>query len=220
MQDRERIWTGWMRAANAGDGIAYRRLLEALAPLLRQIVRRSFARAGFGNSDVEDVVQETLLAIHLKRQTWDDDKAITPWVTAIARHKVIDSLRRRGRHAELPIDDFLDVLPAELPTESLSSRDAERLLSVLGGRQRDVVRAISIEGSLRERPRTASGSPKVRCGWPYIAVYQRWLLAAELGTNEDGRIYQHACRGSCPRSPPKPVGYGLVMALSAGSRFP
>ena len=113
MHDRERIWTGWMRAANAGDGIAYRRLLEALAPLLRQIVGRSFARAGFGNSDVEDVVQETLLAIHLKRQTWDDDKAITPWVTAIARHKVIDSLRRRGRHAELPIDDFLDVLPAE-----------------------------------------------------------------------------------------------------------
>ena len=151
MHDRERIWTGWMRAANAGDGTAYRRLLEALAPLLRQIVGRSFTRAGFGNSDVEDVVQETLLAIHLKRQTWDDDKALTPWVTAIARHKVIDSLRRRGRDAELPIDDFIDVLPAEIPTERLSSRDAERLLSVLGGRQRDVVRAISIEGmSARE----------------------------------------------------------------------
>ena len=149
--DRDRIWAGWMRAANTGDEIAYRRLLEALAPLLRQIVGRSFARAGFGKSDVEDVVQETLLAIHLKRQTWDDDKAITPWVTAIARHKVIDSLRRRGRHAELPIDDFLDVLPAEIPTERLSSRDAERLLSVLSGRQRDVVRAISIEGmSARE----------------------------------------------------------------------
>ena len=74
MHDRERIWAEWMRAANAGDGIAYRRLLEALAPLLRQIVRRGFTRSGFGNSDVEDVVQETLLAIHLKRQTWDDAK--------------------------------------------------------------------------------------------------------------------------------------------------
>jgi RNA polymerase sigma-70 factor (ECF subfamily) len=140
-----------MRAANAGDEIAYRRLLEALAPVLRQVVRRGFAHSGFGNCDVEDVVQETLLAIHLKRQTWDEDEPITPWVTAIARHKLIDSLRRRGRHVELPIDDLIDVLPAETAAEGLSSRDAERLLSVLSGRQRDVVRAISIEGmSARE----------------------------------------------------------------------
>ena len=126
---------------------------------------RSFARAGFGNSDVEDVVQETLLAIHLKRQTWDEDQAITPWVRAIARHKVIDSLRRRGRHVELPIDDLLDVLSAEPATENLSSRDAERLLSILRGRQRDVVHAISIEGmSTREaadRFRISEGAVRV-----------------------------------------------------------
>jgi RNA polymerase sigma-70 factor, ECF subfamily len=149
--DRDRIWVGWMRAANAGDEIAYRHLLEALAPFLRHLVRRGFARSGFGNCDVEDVVQETLLAIHLKRQTWNDGEAITPWVTAIARHKLIDSLRRRGRHIELPIDDLIDVLPAETTPEGLSSHDAEQLLSVLRGRQRDVVRAISIEGlSARE----------------------------------------------------------------------
>ena len=121
--DKDRIWAGWMRAANAGDEIAYRRLLEALAPLLRQVVRRGFTRSGFGNCDVEDVVQETLLAIHLKRQTWDEGESITPWVTAIARHKLIDSLRRRGRHVEIPIDDLVDVLPAEVGTERLSSRD-------------------------------------------------------------------------------------------------
>ena len=151
VHDREQIWAGWMRAANARDDIAYRRLLEALAPFLRQIVRRGFERVGFGNSDVEDVTQETLLAIHLKRQTWDEEQAITPWVTAIARYKVIDSLRRRGRHVELPIDDVIDVLPAEIPTERLSGRDAEKLLSILRGRQRDVVQAVSIEGmSTRE----------------------------------------------------------------------
>jgi len=138
VRDRDRIWAGWMRAANAGDVTAYRRLLEALAPLLRQVVQRGFARSRFGNCDVEDVVQETLLAIHLKRQTWNEDEAITPWVTAIARHKLIDNLRRRGRHVELPIDDLIDVLPAEIPTERLSGRDAERLLSILSGRQRDV----------------------------------------------------------------------------------
>ena len=76
--DRDRTWAEWMRAANAGDEIAYRRLLEALAPLLRQIVRRGFTRSGFGNCDVEDVVQETLLAIHLKRQTWDERRSDNP----------------------------------------------------------------------------------------------------------------------------------------------
>ena len=163
--DRDRIWAEWMRAANAGDEIAYRRLLEALAPLLRQVVQRGFTRSGFGNCDVEDVVQETLLAIHLKRQTWNEGEAITPWLTAIARHKLIDSLRRRGRHVELPIDDLIDVLPAETSKERLSSRDAERLLSVLSGRQRDVVHAISIEGmSAREaadRFRISEGAVRV-----------------------------------------------------------
>ena len=165
MHERDRIWAGWMRAANAGDEIAYRRLLEALTPLLRQVVRRGFTRSRFGNCDVEDVVQETLLAIHLKRQTWDEDEALTPWVMAIARHKLIDSLRRRGRHIELPIDDLIDVLPAEIPTERLSSQDTERLLSVLRGRQRDVVHAISIEGiSAREaanRFRMSEGAVRV-----------------------------------------------------------
>ena len=76
--DRDRTWAEWMRAANAGDEIAYRRLLEALAPVLRQVVRRGFTRSGFGNCDVEDVVQETLLAIHLKRQIWDENEALSP----------------------------------------------------------------------------------------------------------------------------------------------
>jgi RNA polymerase sigma-70 factor, ECF subfamily len=176
--DRERKWAGWMRAANAGDEIAYRRLLEALAPFLGHVVRRGF-RSGFGNWDVDDVVQETLLAIHLKRQTWNEREAITPWVTAIARHKLIDSLRRRGRHVELPIDDFLDVLPAEPATEGLSSRDAERLLSVLRGRQRDVIHAISIEGmSTREaaaRFRISEGAVRVALhrGLSALAVARR-----------------------------------------------
>jgi RNA polymerase sigma-70 factor (ECF subfamily) len=154
-----------MRAANAGDGVAYRRLLEALAPFLRALVRRGLARSRLGTADVEDVVQETLLAIHLKRQTWDEDEALTPWVTAIARHKLIDNLRRRGRRIEVPIEELVDVLSAEPVADALSSRDAERHLSILSGRQREVVYAISIEGvSTREaaaRFRISEGAVRV-----------------------------------------------------------
>ena len=126
MRSEEALWAGWMRAANAGDSKAYRRLLEALTPFLRMIVRQGFTRAGLGGSEVEDVVQETLLAIHLKRQTWDADQLFTPWVRAIARNKLIDNLRRRGNRTDLPI---------------------ERLLSILGGRQREIVQAICVDGA-------------------------------------------------------------------------
>jgi RNA polymerase sigma-70 factor, ECF subfamily len=153
VSDREEQWADWMRAANAGDSGAYRRLLEAMAPFLRGLTARNLSRLGWGASDVEDVVQETLLAIHLKRQTWDERESITPWVRAIARNKLIDNLRRRGKRIDIPIDDVIDVLPAapEADDVGLSAREAERLIAVLNGRQREIVQAISIEGaSIRE----------------------------------------------------------------------
>ena len=147
MRNDEAEWANWMRAANGGDSGAYRLLLEALAPFLRTLAHRGFMRAGLGGSEVEDVVQETLLAIHLKRQTWDADQPITPWVRAIARNKLIDNLRRRGNRTELPIEDFLEVLAAVPAAEELSPLEAGRLLSVLGGRQREIVQAICLDGA-------------------------------------------------------------------------
>ena len=81
-------------------------------------MRAAFARARLGDADIEDVVQETLLAIHLKRQTWDAEPAGSrPWVAAIARHKTIDAMRRRGVRRAEPIEDFEAVLAApEAPT--------------------------------------------------------------------------------------------------------
>ncbi len=151
MESKERLWADWMRAANTGDGQAYRRLLDALAIVIRSFTRQGCARSGLAAADAEDVVQETLLAIHLKRHTWDERQPILPWVRAIARNKLIDSLRRRGRRVHVPIDDFLEILASPQDQNSLDMRDAKRLLKVLDGRQRQVVEAISVEGaSIRE----------------------------------------------------------------------
>ena len=113
-----------MRAANAGDDGAYKRLLSVLAPVLRAGARRGLARSGVSDNDSEDLVQETLLAIHLKRHTWDPARPIGPWIRAIARNKLIDYLRRRGGRTDLPIEDFEEILPAA--TESRASRDERR----------------------------------------------------------------------------------------------
>lgn len=145
VRERDIGWADLMRAANGGDVIAYRRLLRAIAASLRPWVRSGLTRAGRSAADMEDVVQEVLLAVHLKRHTWDDRQPLGPWVRAIARHKLIDALRRRGAERDLPIEDFSETLPAK-EAKSISQSDIDRHLRRLPAGQREVVRAISVHG--------------------------------------------------------------------------
>lgn len=145
-QSNEAEWAGLMRAGLGGDRASYRALLEALAPHLRALARRGLARAGLGSADVEDVVQETLLAIHVKRHTWNSDQPLRPWLNAIARHKLIDAMRRRGRRGEVPIDGLEDVLPDKVAAAETSQGELTRLVSRLEGKQLTIVRAISLDG--------------------------------------------------------------------------
>ena len=162
--DREFEWAGWMRAAKAGDEAAYARFLASLAPTLRALARRSLVRTRL-ESDIEDVVQETLLAIHLKRQTWDETRPIVPWIRAIARYKLVDAARRRGFRAEVAVEDFAEVLAAPAPDLERSVSSVEHHLDELPERQRDVVRSLTIDGaSVREtasRLRTSEGNVRV-----------------------------------------------------------
>src|ERR1700744_2000811 len=109
---RDDPWSRMMTASIAGDEGAYRRLLEDIGRSVRAMARGAFARAGVGAADGEDAVQEPLLAIHFKRHTWDPEQPLAPWVYAIARHKVVDALRRRGRRRIEPIEDFEEFLGA------------------------------------------------------------------------------------------------------------
>jgi RNA polymerase sigma-70 factor (ECF subfamily) len=136
-----------MRAGNAGDAESYRRLLLQLTPVLRGVARRGLAGAGMADTDAEDVVQETLLAVHLKRRSWDEDAPFGPWLRAIARHKMIDMLRRRGRRIDLPLDDFAEVLEGGECEPSMLVADVDRHLECLPAGQRKVVRAIAVDGA-------------------------------------------------------------------------
>src|SRR3546814_18114776 len=80
-----------------------------------------------GGIDPEDIVQETLLAIHMKRHTWRDDAPVTPWLYAIARYKLIDAFRRRGRLVEIEIGEIAERFPQPEP-ETVSDREIGRPL--------------------------------------------------------------------------------------------
>jgi RNA polymerase sigma-70 factor, ECF subfamily len=139
-------WSRLMRASIAGDEGAYRRLLEEIGRSVRTMARAAFARARVGDGDIEDAVQETLLAIHLKRHTWDAGQPLAPWAYAIARHKIIDALRRRGRQRVEPLEDFQEFLAAPEGEDPHALSDARRLLETLQPRQRDIVTSISLDG--------------------------------------------------------------------------
>jgi RNA polymerase sigma-70 factor, ECF subfamily len=134
--------TRLMNAADGGDERAYREFLLRAHQLVGAFVRQ---RAFPGGVDPEEVVQETLLAIHNKRHTRRQDMPITPWLYAIARYKLVDSLRRRGRRREIAIDGVAETLAAP-QAEAARSWEVDRALQQLAPGQRAVVTAISVQG--------------------------------------------------------------------------
>ncbi len=147
MRDREDEWTGLMRSAISGDGAAYQRLLSAIAPVLRAMARRGLARAGQPVDQSEDIVQDILLAVHLKRHTWDANAPFAPWLFAIARNKLIDALRRRGRRVFVNIDDFAETIPGEAAEETVPAHEVAAHLEALPARQRDVLQSIAVDSA-------------------------------------------------------------------------
>ena len=147
MREREDEWTDLMRSAISGDSTAYHRLLKAVTPVLRAAARRGLARAGQPVDQSEDLVQDSLLAVPVKRHTWDVDAPFAPWLFAIARNKLIDALRRRGRRVFVNIEDFVEVLPGEAPVETASAGEVAAQLQSLPARQRDVLQSIAVESA-------------------------------------------------------------------------
>ncbi len=147
---REHDWTNLMRAALDGDTAAYRRFLNSVAPALRSVIHRHCVRFGINSSDAEDILQETLLAVHLKRHTWDVTRPIGPWILAISRYKFIDYCRRRNVPA-ISSDAIEEIAEADERETTLDGVELEQALETLDPRQRALIRSISIDGhSIRE----------------------------------------------------------------------
>lgn len=129
----------------AGESAAYHEFLSELGGRLRAYFRRRLSRLP---EEVEDLVQETMLAVHIQRHTYDTDQPLTAWVHAIARYKMIDMLRRRSRTEMLtdPLDDAAEVFSAIDDSASEAKRDLGRLLELLPERQRAPIVYVKVEG--------------------------------------------------------------------------
>lgn len=134
----------WLRA-QSGDESAYREALSAIAGRLRSYLRR---RMQGTPDDVEDLVQETLFALHLQRGTYDATLPVSAWALAIARHKLADHWRRRGRREDLHqrLDDTPESLLATTAPADGATGDIHRLLGELPDAQRAAILLTKVEG--------------------------------------------------------------------------
>lgn len=135
----------WL-AAQAGDSAAYRQSLGCIAARLRRFFGR---RLQSWPDEVEDLVQETLLALHLQRGTYDPSLPVSAWVHAIARHKLVDLYRRHGRREalHLPLDELDEAdHPGASADEGPARRDLGVLLTTLPQAQQQAIVLTKVEG--------------------------------------------------------------------------
>ena len=136
--------TLFLRGLN-GEQAVYQAFLQKLSAHLRAFLRRRL----FGwPDDVEDLVQECLLAMHNKRHTYQSDQPLTAWVHAIARYKLIDLLRSKSVREALhvPLDDELSLFAESSTDASDARRDLAGLLELLPDRQRLPIEQVKLKG--------------------------------------------------------------------------
>lgn len=143
-------------AALAGDADSYRQFLAALSAHLRAFLRRRMAQ---WPDDVEDLVQETLLAIHNSRHTYQPAQPLTAWVHTIARYKLVDHLRARSRHEALndPLDEEMEIFARSDSDAAEARRDLEQMLQVLPERQRRALVMVKLAGASVAETARATG---------------------------------------------------------------
>ena len=145
MREAEDRLSRLLAQALAGDAVAYRAFLADLGAHLRGFLRRRLTRLP---DEIEDLVQETLLAVHNQRHTYDARQPLTAWVHAIARYKLVDFLRRRALREALdrPLDDEQEWLAAPETEAAGTKRDLAALLARLPDRQRLPIVHMKLEG--------------------------------------------------------------------------
>ena len=143
-----------MRAAQAGDSAAYLLLLQEVTPRIRQVVSRR--RGSAAVADVEDLVQDVLLSVHVARASYDPGRPFLPWLLAIARNRLADGARRHARRSahEIQVDD-LDVTFAEVETNirvgAEEAPDLRKAIRALPRGQREAIELLKLrELSLKE----------------------------------------------------------------------
>lgn len=145
LQQRETTLRAGFLGARNGDSVAYSACLSALSGNLRAYFRNKLQRVP---DEIEDLVQETLIALHNQRHTYDPDQPFTAWAYAIARYKLVDRYRQFGRQdaQNETLDEVHELTIGYDDNAHEARRDVNKLLDTLPEKQRVPIQLVKIEG--------------------------------------------------------------------------
>lgn len=130
-----------------GDEAAHRALLVRLSIHLRAYFKGQLARIGKTPTDAEDLLQETLIALHTRRHTYDRSQLLTPWVYAIARYRLVDYLRReKASAADLPVEGAPELFADDNAAAVDSRLDLQKLMAKLSPKMRQAIQMVKLDG--------------------------------------------------------------------------
>jgi len=168
-EERSRRLSQWMARAQAGDGESYRTLLDAIGPSVLSFLSRRIA----DRAEIEDAYQETLIAVHRARHTYQPRRPIEPWLFAIARNVAAD-YRRRGRRRT-----YREILSDSIPEQPVESAPGVEMqlneaLRQLPPRQREALEMLKLEGlsvvQAASRAGTTTTALRIRAHRAYAAL--------------------------------------------------
>ncbi len=135
-----------MIAGLGGDATAHKMLLKQLSGHLRAYFKARLARMGLGPTEAEDLVQETLIAIHTRRHTYDPSRLFTPWVYAIARYKLVDHLRgTKAPISDLPLEEVEEITAHNDDIAIESDLDLHKLMKQLPAKMRQAIQLVKLD---------------------------------------------------------------------------
>lgn len=143
--DTEARLKALMLAALDGDARAYRSLLDDLRQHLRRYYARRLDAALAANCD--DLVQDTLMAIHTRRLTYDRSQPLTAWIHAIARYKLIDHFRRHRLRQTVPLEEGAAIFAADEAGDAAARLDVDAALGTIGARPAELIRQVKLNGA-------------------------------------------------------------------------
>lgn len=154
MVEAEAALRALMLRSLEGDRRAYSTLLAELTRHLRAYYAR---RLGDAREDAEDLVQDTLIAMHRRRDSYDPGQPLTAWVYAIARYRLIDHYRRKKVRSAVPLEDAGELFAADAIEPAMAKRDVSRLLNRLPAARAALIRSTKIDGLSNAEAGAAAG---------------------------------------------------------------
>jgi RNA polymerase sigma-70 factor (ECF subfamily) len=187
MQSEEPALKTLMLAGLDGDAAAHKALLTRLSVRLRAYFRGQLARIGKAPTDAEDLLQETLIALHTRRHTYDRSQLLTPWVYAIARYRLVDYLRRtKASTRDVPVEEAAELSADDDATAVESRLDLQKLMAQLAPKTRCAIQMVKLDGlSVREAAKRSGMSESAIKVSVHRGLRTLSLLVSKEAVHED-----------------------------------